>query len=307
MSTFRIEPSGKILGARVTGIDLSQPLDPDSFARVFAALGQHGVLCFPQQKLDAAGLRDFSSRFGSIQGSVTGKYHHPVVPEVGYLSNVMENGEPIGLADAGQDWHTDMTYNETVGFTNVLYAVKVPRRDGKVLGATQFANMRAAYEDLNPRLKERLAGMTATHDFNKFWEKMRTRPGSIRPALTAEQRAKRPASVHPIFMTHPVAGYTVLYCNPGYAVRINELAENESERVLQELFEHQLQPKYQYEHTWTEGDALMWDHIGTLHNAVADYRPDEPRLMMRCQVLADRVFDPGFVRAALRQASATHD
>jgi taurine dioxygenase len=99
----------------------------------------------------------------------------------------------------------------------------------------------------------------------------------------------------------------VLYCNPGYAVRINELAENESERVLQELFEHQLQPKYQYEHTWTEGDVLMWDHIGTLHNAVADYRPDEPRLMMRCQVLADRVFDPSFVRAALRQASATHD
>jgi taurine dioxygenase len=219
----------------------------------------------------------------------------------------MENGEPIGLADAGQDWHTDMTYNETVGFTNVLYAVKVPRRDGKVLGATQFANMRAAYEDLDAGLQARLAGMTATHDFNKFWEKMRTRPGSIRPALTAEQRAKRPPSVHPIFLTHPIAGHTVLYCNPGYVVRINELPQEESERVLQELFGHQLQAKYQYEHTWTEGDVLMWDHIGTLHNAVADYGPDEPRLMMRCQVLADRVFDPHFVSSALGHARATHD
>ena len=305
MSNIYIQPSGKILGAHVTGIDLSQPLEPRSFATIFAALAEHGVLCFPQQKLDAAALRDFSSRFGSIQGSVTGKYHHPLVPEVGYLSNVLENGEPIGLADAGQDWHTDMTYNETVGFTNVLYAVKVPRRAGRVLGATQFANMRAAYEDLSAGLKERLASMTATHDFNKFWEKMRSRPGSIRPALTPEQRAKRPPAVHPIFLRHPITGRTVLYCNPGYAVRINELPEDESERVLQELVAHQLQPKYQYEHTWTEGDVLMWDHIGTLHNAVADYGPDEPRLMMRCQVLADRVFDPAFVTATLAPAALT--
>jgi taurine dioxygenase len=302
MSTLNIEPSGKILGARITGIDLAQPLSPGSFAGIFGALAEHGVLCFPGQKLDAAALRDFSSRFGSIQTSVTGKYHHPLVPEVGYLSNVIENGEPIGLADAGQDWHTDMTYNETVGFTNVLYAVKVPRRNGRVLGATQFANMRAAYEELNPRLKNRLSGMTATHDFNKFWERMRSRPGSTRPALTPEQRAKRPPSVHPLFLPHPITGHSVLYCNPGYAVRINELPEDESERVLQQLFEHQLQAKYQYEHTWTEGDVLMWDHIGTLHNAVADYGPDEPRLMMRCQVLADRVFDPAFVSAALGPA-----
>src|SRR5215213_1924983 len=235
---LNIEPTPQILGARVTGIDLAQPLSPRDFAAIFAALAQHGVLCFPDQQLDAAALRDFSSRFGSIQTSVTGKYHHPVVPEVGYLSNIIENGEPIGLADAGQDWHTDMTYNATVGFTNVLYAVKVPRRDGKPLGATQFANMRAAYEDLDPTLKKRLAGMTATHDFNKFWEKMRTRPGSIRPALTPEQRRNRPPSVHPIFLTHPITGRKVLYCNPGYAVRINELSEAESDALFARLGDH---------------------------------------------------------------------
>ena len=296
---LNIEPSGRILGARITGIDLAQPLGKLDFAVVFSALAKHGVLCFPDQHLDAAALRDFSGRFGSIQTSVTGKYHHPVVPEVGYLSNIVENGEPIGLADAGQDWHTDMTYNATVGFTNVLYAVKVPRRDGKPLGATQFANMRAAYDDLDPELESRLAGMTATHDFNKFWEAMRARPGSKRPPLTEEQRRKRPPSVHPVFLAHPITGDKVLYCNPGYAIRINELPEAESERVLERLFEHQLQPGYRYEHVWNEGDVLMWDHIGTLHNAIPDYGPDEPRLMMRCQVMADRVFDPAFVRASL--------
>jgi taurine dioxygenase len=300
---LHIEPSGRILGATVTGIDLARPLDPAAFSTIVQALGRHGVLHFPQQRLDAPALRDFSRRFGGLQGSVTGKYQVPGVPEVGYLSNVIENGEPIGLADAGQDWHTDMTYNATVGFANVLYAIKVPRRNGKALGATQFANMHAAYEDLDAELKERLANATATHDFNEFWEKMRTRPGSIRPALTPEQRATRPPSVHPVFLTHPITGRKVLYCNPGYAVRINELDEAQSERVLRRLFEHQLQPKYQITHEWTENDVLMWEHLGTLHNAVADYTADEPRMIMRCQVMADRIFDPKFLRETLAAAA----
>jgi taurine dioxygenase len=293
-----IHPTGETLGATVTGIDLSRPLSDRDFTTVVSALGEHGVLRFPDQNLEAPSLRAFSSRFGSLQASVTGKLGVPGMPEVGILSNIIENGEPIGLADAGQDWHTDMSYNKLIGYSNVLYAVKVPRRDGKPLGATQFANMHAAYADLDPALKERLAGCTATHDFNKFWEAMRIRPGSIRPPLTPEQRAKRPPSVHPVFLTHPITGRTVLYCNPGYAIRINELDQAESDRVLAILFRHQLQDKFIYTHTWTERDVLMWDHIGTLHNAIPDYRADEPRLMLRCQVMADKVFEPGFGRIA---------
>src|SRR5687768_9818093 len=290
-----IHPTGETLGATVTEIDLSRALSDADFATIVSALGRHGVLRFPDQDLDAPRLRAFSSRFGGLQASVTGKLGVPGMPEVGILSNIIENGEPIGLADAGQDWHTDMSYNNLIGYTNVLYAVKVPRRDGKPLGATQFANMHAAYDDLDPALKEKLKDCTATHDFNKFWEAMRTRPGSIRPPLTEEQRRKRPPSVHPVFLTHPITGRKVLYCNPGYAIRINELDEAESDRVLQTLFAHQLQDKYIYTHTWTERDVLMWDHIGTLHNAIPDYRADEPRLMLRCQVMADKVFEAGFL------------
>src|SRR5262245_9874134 len=194
-------------------MDLSQPLKARDFATLLCALGEHGVLCFPNQRLTSQQLRDFSCRFGDIQGSVSGRYADRDCPEVGILSNIVENGEPIGLSDAGQDWHTDMSYNRTIGFLNVLYAVKVPVRDGRVLGSTMFANTQAAYEGLSHDLKERLKDKTATHDFNKFWENMRTRPGSIRPALTPEQRAKRPASVHPVFLKHPISGRTVLYCN----------------------------------------------------------------------------------------------
>jgi taurine dioxygenase len=300
----RIEPSGQILGATVTGLNLAKPLSDADFATILLALGRHGVLRFPAQQLEAVELRDFSRRFGRIQATLTGRHHEPGMAEVGYLSNIIENGEPIGITDAGQDWHTDMSYNETVGFLNVLYAVKVPRRNGQVLGATVFANTQAAYDDLAPELTARLDGMTATHDFNKFWENMRTRPGSLRAPLSEEQRRRRPPSVHPLFLAHPISGRRVLYCNPGYAIRINELDEAESDRVLAELFAHQLQPKYQYTHRWTEGDVLVWDHIGTLHNAIADYRPDEQRLMKRCQVMADRIFDPDFLREALSAVPA---
>src|SRR6267143_5015585 len=157
-----IEPSGQILGATVRGLDLAKPLSDVDFATILEALGRHGVLRFPAQKLEATELRDFSQRFGRIQATLTGRHHEPGMAEVGYLSNIIENGEPIGITDAGQDWHTDMSYNPTIGFLNVLFAVKVPRRDGKVLGATCFVNTHAAYDDLPPEIKARLDAMTAT-------------------------------------------------------------------------------------------------------------------------------------------------
>ena len=194
-----------------------------------------------------------------------------------------------------------MSYNKTIGFTNVLYAIKVPRRNGKALGATEFANMHAAYDDLSAEIKTRLEGTTVTHDFNKFWERCARAPGSTRPPLTAEQRAKQAAGVHPVSSTHPITGRKVLYANPGYAMRINELPEDESDECWSCSSSISFKPKYRYAHAWTEGDVLMWDHIGTLHNAIADYGPDEHRLIKRCQVMADRVFDPAFARQAVMQ------
>ncbi|MGB3069721.1 MAG: TauD/TfdA family dioxygenase [Ottowia sp.] len=292
------------LGATVTGVDLSEPLSEGNFTALFAALGEHSVLRFPAQSLTPENLRDFSAHFGVLQKGFSDKGpYERGVPEVSILSNIVRDGVPIGIGDAGQDWHTDMSYNQTVGFTNVLYALEVPYRDGKVLGDTLFANMYAAYDDLPAELKQRLEGLTATHDFNKFWEEMRRRPGSARAPLTPEERAKRPPSVHPIFLTHPITGRKVLYCNPGYAIRINELPEKESDALLDTLFRHQLQEKYIHAHHWTKGDVLMWDHISTLHNAVADYRPHEHRLIKRCQVMADKVFDRDFVQRVLGTAT----
>ena len=278
------------LGARILEIDLAQPLADADYRGIEAALGRHGVVSFPQQTLDAHHLKAFAERFGTLELNVANMYFEPGLPEVMILSNMVENGKPVGLSDAGQDWHTDMSYSRTIAFSNVLYGIRIPMRDGKSLGNTEFCNMHAAYDDLPEALKTELDGMTITHDFNKFWEMMRREKGSSRPPLTDEQRRRKPPVSHPVFLTHPITGRKVLYANPGYSVKINELPPARSDELLDFLFKHQLQEKYRYRHQWQEGDVLMWDNMGTIHNAVADYRPDEPRLIKRCQVMADRYF-----------------
>jgi len=288
---MNITPTGDTLGATIDGVDLARPLDRAQFAEILGAFGRYGVLRFPKQRLDAAQLKAFAERFGSLEINVTGAYQEPGHPEVMILSNIVENGKPIGARDAGQDWHTDMSYARMIAFANVLYAVKVPRRDGVVLGNTEFSNMHAAYEDLADDVKTRLTGLTATHDFDKFWSMMVKRPGSKRAPLSEAQRRARPPVSHPVVLTHPITGRKVLYANPGYTVKINELPTAESDALLEYLFAHQLQPKYRYVHRWQEGDVLMWENFGTIHNAIADYRPDEPRLVKRCQVMATRFFD----------------
>jgi taurine dioxygenase len=288
---LKVTGSGQALGATIEGLDLARPLTDEAYDLVLNALGQYSVIRFPRQQLSARQLADFSARFGRLETNVASThFQEPGVPEVMILSNIVEDGRPIGLADAGQDWHTDMSYSRTIAFANVLYGIRIPQRDGKPLGATEFSNMRAAYEGLPADLRERLDGMTVLHDFNKFWEMMRRERGSKRPLLTEAQRNAKPPVSQPVFLTHPLTGRKVLYANPGYSVRINELPEKESDEVLQFLFAHQLQPEYRYTSRWQAGDVLMWEDLGTIHRAVADYGPDEHRLIKRCQVMADRYF-----------------
>jgi taurine dioxygenase len=156
--------------------------------------------------------------------------------------------------------------------------------------------MHAVYDALSADIKNRLADATATHNFEKFWEHMRRDRASERPPMTEEQRRRRPPVVHPLFLSHPITGRKVLYCNPGYTMRINELSERDSDEMLEYLFAFQLEPRFRYTHAWTENDLLVWDHLGTIHRAIADYGPDEIRLMRRCQVMATKVFDPDFLR-----------
>ena len=277
---MKIIPTEQILGAQVQGLDLSRMLTDTEFDTLVLALGNHGVLEFPNQTLTTAQLKAFSQRFGKLYISPGGRAQAEGFPEVMILSNMVQDGKPLGLSDAGQSWHTDMSYSN------------IPQRQGKPLGATQFRNTHAVYNDIPQVLKERLANKTITHDFNKFWDMMRKRPGSTRPALSEEEKRKRPPAVHPAFLTHPITRQKVLYANPGYAMKINELSQQESDEILEYLFALQMQDKYLYTYHWQKDSLLMWDNIGTMHNAVADYGPDEHRYIRRCQVMATHFYGP---------------
>lgn len=295
---MKIIPGAGILGASVTGIDIGQPLSDADLSAIVRALAVHGVLRFPHMKLPASQLRDFAARFGSLHRISSRYVSDPNVPEVDVLSNIVRDGRNIGIPDGGQSWHTDMSYNPTVGYINALVAYEVPVRAGRVLGATEFVNTAAAYEDLPQATRRALEGRTSVHDFNQYWE-LRRSNGSARSPLTPEERAAKPPSRHPVVMAHPVSGRKFLYVNPAYCETIEGMPVREGRALLQELFEHMLQAKYRYVHEWAQHDVLVWDHLWTWHNAVADYLPDEHRLMLRCQVAADRIFDPAFLQSAL--------
>ena len=287
---MKVTPSNAPLHATVTDIDLGVPLSRTDLHAVEAALAKHGVLSFPGQQLTPQPFKSFSAQFGELESNVANKFHEPGMPEMMILSNMIRDNQPVGMADAGQGWHTDLSYQKVIGYATILYGLKIPHRDGKPLGSTEFCNMHAAYEGLPEEMKSMLEGMTVLHDFAKFWDMMRLEKGSSRQELSAVQRAARPPSSHPIFLTHPLTKRKVLYANAGYSMRINELSPSESDRVLDYLFKHQIQEQYKYAHAWRVGDVLMWDNFGTIHNAVADYLPSEHRLLKRCQVAGSRFF-----------------
>lgn len=295
---MKIIPGEGTLGATVLDVDIAKPLARADFAGILQALANHGVLRFPNMRLSASQLRDFSSCFGSLHSIPSRYISDEKVPEVDVLSNIVRDGRNIGIVDGGQSWHTDMSYNPTVGFINALVAYEVPMRNGQPLGGTEFINTAAAYDDLPAGTQRLLEGKTSLHDFNQYWELRRTQ-GSARSPLTPDERAAKPPSRHPVVMAHPVTGRKFLYVNPAYCNTIDGMPEAEGRALLNDLFEHMLKPEYRFVHHWSQDDVLVWDHLWTWHNAIADYGPDEHRLILRCQVKADRVFDPAFVQASL--------
>lgn len=298
---MKVTQLGKCLGARIDGVDLSSAASAATLDGIEAAFLEHGVIAISGQRLDEPALIEFSRRFGELEINVSSSFHHAKYPHVNVLSNKRTpEGKLIGSPDAGQGWHTDMSYNPTPARASILYALEVPMREGKPLGDTLFASMTAAWYALDPALKRRLAGLSAVHHFSKFYDYMIREKNSPRPPLTEQQKATKPPVIHPMVVRHPFTGRMCLYADPGYTTEIVGLPADESRALLDMLFEFQTRPEFQYRHVWRVGDVLMWDNIATIHMATGGYGPDEHRLMWRTQVLGD----PARFRAANRVSGA---
>ena len=278
-----IRKLGGPLGAEIAGVDLSKPMDDATFKRLEDAFHQNCVVAFRNQKLTAEQHIGFSRRFGDLSVHVLRQYNDPKNPEILVLSNIVENGKPIGIQDGGQYWHTDLSYTAEPSRCSLLYAVEIPFENGVALGDTLFVNTCAAYEALSDEMKARLAGLKATHNYTARYERMKE-GGGTRVQLEEDQKKAVPDVVHPVVRTHPFTGRKSLYINEGFTVGIVGMPKDESDALLAELYKHVTDERFMYRHKWQVGDLLMWDNCSTQHNATPNDGPLQRRHMRRTTV-----------------------
>ena len=282
--TIEIHPFDAPLGAEVIGLDLSKPLASNDFARIHRAHLDHHVLVFRDQRITPEQHIAFSKRFGALQIHVLHQFALAGHPEVLVVSNIVENGKPIGLGDAGHFWHSDLSYKETPSLGSLLHAQELPN----VGGDTLFANMHLAWDELPAHLRSAVEGRRAEHTYLARYAELQKR-SPWRPNLSAEQIAEVKPVVHPIVRTHPETGRKALFVSEHFTTRIVDLPEDESRALLAEFFAHSVQPQFIYRHRWREHDLVFWDNRSLMHLAAGT--PDHlRRKMYRTTIEGDTPF-----------------
>jgi len=284
LQRLEIRPLHDALGAEVLGLDLGRPLPAEDFERIHQAHLDHHVLVFREQRITPAQQADFSRRFGPLQIHVLRDFQLPGHPEVLVVSNIRENGRPIGLGDAGVFWHSDLSYKEKPSLGSLLHAQELPAEGGDTL----FANQHAAYAALPRALKDLVAPLFAEHTYVARYEELRAR-SPWRPKLTRQQLDEVKPVVHPVVRTHPETGRKALFVSEHFTTRIVGLPEDESRAVLDELFALATRPAFVYRHRWQPHDMVFWDNRSVLHLAAGT--PDHlRRKLYRTTIEGDRPF-----------------
>ncbi|MCX5590663.1 TauD/TfdA dioxygenase family protein [Alcaligenes endophyticus] len=278
MQIQRLSPN---FGAEVHAIDLNQISD-EQFAQIEKAFLDHQLLVFKKQALSPAAQIDFSRRFGELDVHVLTQYNHPQHEEIFVLSNVVENGKPIGISDGGSYWHSDFAFQERPASATILNAQQIPEQGGQTL----FIDMYQAYEDLSQEYKQRLQGLQAIH---RYRSRRSNQEAGTQVKLNQDQEKATPDMVHPVVRTHVQTGRKALFVHPGMAAEIVGLSEQESNEILSFLFDHSTQEKYQYAFSWTPGDVVMWDNRCTMHKATTrDLPAHMHRTIFRTTVRGER-------------------
>jgi taurine dioxygenase len=279
-ASIDIKPLSPALGAAIRGVDVSQPLSPETFEIIRTCWYENGVVCIVGQKLDEMEQVRFGQYFGELaitQGEYAiGKGH----PSIMYITNQKEDGKYVGaLPDGEMYFHSDMCYVERPSMATMLYAMEIP----SVGGNTFFANMYKAYETLPEETKKRLDGLKAVNSYE---------PGTSAPTAAMRTRSTPTPDARsyaqPLVCTHPVTGKKALYLNRLMTEYIVGMPRDESNALLESLFDHQEQAQFIYEHRWTPGDLVIWDNRCMLH-ARGDFDANELRKLRRITVKGDRI------------------
>jgi len=274
---YDVVPLSKHIGAEVRGLDLSKPLTSDDIEFINKVWLDHQVLVVRGQKLEQEDQLRITGYFGEI-----GHLHRPakffppgfskILPDIMMISNIRENGEPIGaLPDGEMMFHHDMIHHEIPDKGTLLYSIEIPSYGGNTL----FASGYAAYDTLDEDLKKKLEGKWAKHHYNY---------GSTIKGDGKGTEAFAACS-HPIFRTHEESGRKAVYVNRLMTVGIEGMDDREAQPLLEALFDHAEKPEFVYSHEWKVGDLLIWDNRCSTH-AREDFPADQRRLMLRTTVKA---------------------
>ncbi|HKG01089.1 MAG TPA: TauD/TfdA family dioxygenase [Xanthobacteraceae bacterium] len=274
-TAFEIVPLTRHIGAELRGIDLRGKPDEETVRAIYQAWLDHLVIIFPEQELSQQDLVRVTGYFGEIgELSRPAKYfpkgYSKLLPGIMLISNIRENGEPIGaLPDGEMMFHHDMIHAAVPSKATLLYSVEIPSAGGNTL----FASGYAAYDSLDPGVRARLEGRRALHHYNY---------GSTSRGDSKGTEAFGEC-VHPVFRTHEDTGRKAVYVNRLMTVKILDLPDDESERLLNVLWDHSEKREFVYEHVWRKGDLLLWDNRCSSH-ARTDFPSTERRLMLRTTV-----------------------
>ena len=268
---FQLKPLTKTLGAEVTGIDLSQPVDEPTRKALHDAWIAHAVLVIRDQHLTPPQFAAAARIFGDILDQQLKKFMLPDYPEVGTISSrdlPIKDGK---LHVRGENYHTDHSNFEAPPKATTLHAVSLPA----VGGDTQFVDVRAAFDDLPEAKKRELVKLRSPHVYesSKSPRKM--------AELSAEERAKVPQTLQPLVIRHPENGRSALYLNTGRMEGVAGMPPDDAFKLVDELYAHATQSKYEYRHQWRAGDMVIWDNRSVMHQANADYDPNEYRFLYR--------------------------
>lgn len=280
-----IEPLSEDVGVKIRGIALSEQLTDDDFAVVYQSLVKYKVIAFPDQTLSPEQHVAFSKRFGSCDVHSNSEYLLDSFPEILVLSNDLKDGKPVGVVDAGVEWHSDLSWQMDPPLGSILYCLKTPNTGGN----TGFVNMAAVYNELPDHLKKAVGRLEGIHCVSKLLNRRVTISENRLNAreFYAQQVERHPPVKHPMVYRHPESQEVILFASPRFTIGIADVPEDEGQAILDELFTFVEQTTAKLKYEWSEGDVVMWDNRSVLHCAMGGYSYPDIRRINRTTVLCN--------------------
>ena len=276
-----IRPLDANFGAEISGIDLNNPLNDETWRTLTDALYANRIIVIRNQNLDKETYYQFGQKLGDPIPHVLNHLRMPDYPAMMVVGNTDEKDKTEAIRNGTVLWHTDQSYEAVPASATMLHAIKVPHTGGR----TQICNMVKAYEDLDDATRMRLETLQVAHQYGRG--KLRPEEFRASPIMTSEQQEKLPTFYHPLVMPHPITGLKALYAVGQTSYAIKGMEDNEAIALLEQLKDHVLQEKYIYRHKYCEGDIAIWDTFQTLHSGeMIDVATSESnaRLMWRISV-----------------------